>query len=321
MGESPAEVRKGTPDDWPALRQLLQEALLVECLDDPETIRERLSQGRTFLAFRGDELVGALQFHVGGKPFALLPLVALGGLTGWAEQAEQLLAQGEGPARQAGAEEWAFVGQAGPIAEVLKVQGFHLAEEVIELEKRDGHLPSLGNREVRVRPAVEEDLPLLVAIDAESFAPLWQNDLTLFRRHLARADFFRVAEQDGAVSGYLVAVAHPGGLYVVRIAVAPAWQGRGIGVRLLGEAIGQARATRGLPVLLNTQRTNDRARRLYQWFGFRPTGRLLWALTRSLSYPNRPGEGSGLTESIGRSRLPRVRRESTTKDTEATKKT
>jgi len=293
MGESPAEVRKGTPEDWPALRQLLQEAPLVECLDDPETIRERLSQGRTFLAFRGDELVGALQFHIGGKPFASLPLVALGGLTGWAEQVEQLLARGEGPARQAGAEAWAFVGQVGPIAEILKMQGFRLAEEVIELEKRDRHLPSLGNQEVRVRPAREEDLSSLVAIDAESFAPLWQNDLTLFRRYLARADFFRVAEQDGAVRGYLVAVAHPGGLYVIRITVAPAWQGRGIGIRLLGEAVGQARATRGLPVLLNTQRTNGRARRLYQWFGFRSTGRLLWALTRTLSPLGRPAEGQG----------------------------
>ena len=56
--------------------------------------------------------------------------------------------------------------------------------------------------------------------------------------------------------------------YLVRIAVHNRAQGRGVGVRLLAEAVeyfARAGVTR---ILLNTQEDNVRAHRLYEWFGF-----------------------------------------------------
>ncbi|MGQ9586007.1 MAG: GNAT family N-acetyltransferase [Anaerolineae bacterium] len=261
---------------------MLHDAPLVECPDDARTVQGRLSQGHTFLAFRQGEGVAALQFDVSRKPFASLRLLAFSDLDRLEEQVEPLLSLAAGPARQAGAEVWSFVGPPGPVANALRAQQFRLTEEVLELEKRDMESPSPGNREVRVRPAREEDLLSLVGIDAASFDPPWQSDATFFRHHWAQADFFRVVEADGGIVGYLVATEHPEGLYVVRLAVPPAWQGQGIGIRLLNEALKYARERRKSPLLLNTQRSNHRAQRLYRWFNFQPTGRVLWALTRGI---------------------------------------
>ncbi|MGQ9715444.1 MAG: GNAT family N-acetyltransferase, partial [Anaerolineae bacterium] len=78
-----------------------------------------------------------------------------------------------------------------------------------------------------------------------------------------------------------------------RLAVDPAWQGQGVGTRLLSEAIALAKAQGTLPILLNTQRTNRRARRLYTRFGFRPSGRVLWAWTRAIAERTALAPGAG----------------------------
>ncbi|MCD0505440.1 GNAT family N-acetyltransferase [Bordetella petrii] len=55
--------------------------------------------------------------------------------------------------------------------------------------------------------------------------------------------------------------------HVVQVQVAPAWQGRGLGARLLRTVLDQADAD-GLPTRLDVLKTNP-ARRLYERLGFR----------------------------------------------------
>jgi ribosomal protein S18 acetylase RimI-like enzyme len=61
---------------------------------------------------------------------------------------------------------------------------------------------------------------------------------------------------------------HPDVLYISDIQIAPEWQGRGIGTRVLQGVIVQA-ATRDVPVELVVLQANPRARRLYERLRFR----------------------------------------------------
>jgi len=70
--------------------------------------------------------------------------------------------------------------------------------------------------------------------------------------------------------------------HLIRMAVHPAWQGRGIGTRLLAEAVRFFQQAGARLVTLNTQEENERAQRLYRKFGFRLTGREAVALWRDV---------------------------------------
>ena len=56
--------------------------------------------------------------------------------------------------------------------------------------------------------------------------------------------------------------------YLVRIAVHPSAEGKGIGIRLMAEAIRFFEKSRVLRIMLNSQSDNTHAHRLYEWFGF-----------------------------------------------------
>lgn len=103
-------------------------------------------------------------------------------------------------------------------------------------------------------------------------------------RHLivlaqARKGVYVVAEDDGRLVGFaslrpmdLYATAH---VYRLSIVVALTHAGRGIGKRLMRELLARAkRMRRILKVELLVRASNDRARRLYERFGFRIEGRL-----------------------------------------------
>jgi ribosomal protein S18 acetylase RimI-like enzyme len=83
-----------------------------------------------------------------------------------------------------------------------------------------------------------------------------------------------VAEFGGELVGYAFLTGHQGGrlYHLVRIAVAPGYQGRGIGVRLLAEVVDYCSSRRAHVLTLNTQADNHTAQRLYEWFGFTRNG-------------------------------------------------
>jgi ribosomal-protein-alanine N-acetyltransferase len=63
-------------------------------------------------------------------------------------------------------------------------------------------------------------------------------------------------------------------LHVATIAVAPRQQGRGLGARLLLECFAQARTAEMQTIALEVRVSNERARRLYERYGFQVAGRL-----------------------------------------------
>ncbi len=174
-----------------------------------------------------------------------------------------------------GAEEWLLRG--------LYASGFHLEETLLLLQKTDFAVPGGGNRAVDVRPAEDADLPGLLAVDGAAFVPMWQIAGEAFLRYLDRCPFFVVAELDGAVVGFAYAYLVGRHGHLSRIAVHPRYGGRGIGTRLLAEAIRFFQREQVFGITLNTQADNHRARRLYERFGFQVVGREAWVVIKVLA--------------------------------------
>lgn len=146
---------------------------------------------------------------------------------------------------------------------------------VIVYEKHTLHVPSQGNPNVVIYPAQVADLSVLAQLDSECFESHWTMNETAFGAALLEEkSFFIVARLDDTIVGYAYATSHFSGrlIHLVRIAVSPRIQSRGVGVRLLAEVIAFARLNKAELVTLNTQSYNEQAQRLYRWFGFVPNG-------------------------------------------------
>lgn len=156
---------------------------------------------------------------------------------------------------------------------VLLTHDFVPYRHLYSYDKFDYHIPSWGNQQVTVRPVDlssprSQDMQALLAIEEVCFEDLWHYDRTAFTDIVATHPYFVAAEINGQVVGYQFNAIDSDSGYLVRIAVHPAVNGRGIGVRLMAEAVNffaQARVSR---IMLNTQQDNVRAHRLYEWFGF-----------------------------------------------------
>jgi ribosomal-protein-alanine N-acetyltransferase len=140
-------------------------------------------------------------------------------------------------------------------------------------DKFDYHIPARGNQQVTVRPVDfsnphGKDMQALLGIEEVCFEDLWRYDSTAFTDILATHPYFVAAELNGQVVGYQFNAIDSDYGYLVRIAVHPAVNGQGIGVRLMAEAVNFFARARVSRIMLNTQQDNVRAHRLYEWFGF-----------------------------------------------------
>lgn len=175
--------------------------------------------------------------------------------------------------QQTGVTDLAFVGTERWLLDELVVHGFVHQETVVTLQKSDWDIPSLGNRQVAVRAATRADLAGMLAIDEQAFIPLWRNTAYTLIEQLHTSDYFCLGELGGQIAGYACASLTGRHGHLARLAIHPQYQGQHVGIRLLAEAIGFFRRERVFGVTLNTQQSNTRARRLYEWFGFVTLGR------------------------------------------------
>ena len=151
---------------------------------------------------------------------------------------------------------------------VLLPIGFAPHRELYSYDKFDYRIPSEGNQHVIIRSYEEHDLPALLTIEQVCFEELWRYDTSAFHDIVATHPYFVVAELDGKVIGYQFNALDVEFGYLVRIAVHPSAAGKGIGVRLMAEAMRFFEKSRVLRIMLNSQSDNTHAHRLYEWFGF-----------------------------------------------------
>jgi ribosomal-protein-alanine N-acetyltransferase len=166
----------------------------------------------------------------------------------------------------------------------LQGLGYTQDTEVIVYEKRDLTIPDYGNPDVRVRETVGVDMAEVLRLDRACFEPQWTKDDVILGPAIEQGPLFVIAELEGQAVGYAYATSHFGGrlIHLVRIAVAPGYQGARIGIRLLAAITSFAVAQGASTITLNTQAYNTHAQRLYRWFGFAPTGERQGILRRQL---------------------------------------
>jgi ribosomal protein S18 acetylase RimI-like enzyme len=166
---------------------------------------------------------------------------------------------------------------------LLRDWDFSIQNSVVTYTKEDFSTPRPGNQQVHVRSAHSSDFPALVALDEAAFDPLWRYASQTFAHALENLPCFVVAELGGYTVGYLFSNLQGGRGHLIRIAVHPDYQGRGIGARLLTEAIEFFRTEKVKVITLNTQKDNAVSQRLYRRFGFQPMGEEALVLKRDLA--------------------------------------
>ena len=127
---------------------------------------------------------------------------------------------------------------------------------------------------MKVREMTLDDLPAVLELEHRLFTDdAWSEDT--YRGELSDPGGTRhyvVAEEDGVLAGWAGLAAAGGQGDVLTIGVRPELQGRGLGSSLLTALLDEAAARRCAEVFLDVRSDNDRARRLYERFGFTPVG-------------------------------------------------
>jgi ribosomal-protein-alanine N-acetyltransferase len=126
---------------------------------------------------------------------------------------------------------------------------------------------------IRLRPMRLSDLPAVLALEEELFAPdTWT--AAMYREELARTDtrWYLVAEDGAQIVGYGGLIAYPDEAHVATIGVARERQGEGIGAQLLDALLAEA-DRRSPVVLLEVRADNELAQGLYRRRGFAVIGR------------------------------------------------
>jgi [ribosomal protein S18]-alanine N-acetyltransferase len=159
------------------------------------------------------------------------------------------------------------------VHDLLLASGFASHQSIVMLDRgvhEQVELTVPGG--ISVRTMMSYEIPIVAEIDAEAFAPLWQNSLPSLERAYPQSVLATVAEVDGQVVGYQLSTRNPLGAHLARLAVRPVVQGRGVGYALVADLIQQA-GRRGIARLtVNTQNDNDASLALYKRIGFRETG-------------------------------------------------
>lgn len=114
------------------------------------------------------------------------------------------------------------------------------------------------------------DLDCVMTIENDVYPYPWTRGN--FRDSLEAGYHCWVAECDGAVVGYCVAMIAAGEAHLLNLSVAAAWHRRGLGSDLLRFVYRLARGNRATSILLEVRASNTAARALYGREGFREIG-------------------------------------------------
>lgn len=153
--------------------------------------------------------------------------------------------------------------------------GFTYVEDVVTLYRPHQTLtppPTRDDLTLDLDLAYSEDIEGILPVDHDAFAPPWQLTRDELWQAMRQASHSTVARHKGRIIGYQISTRHNKSGHLARLAVARAYQGRGIGGYLLNHLI-QAFERRHIKrMTVNTQRSNWRSQRLYQRYGFQRNG-------------------------------------------------
>jgi len=157
--------------------------------------------------------------------------------------------------------------------ELLEMSNFTQTHKVVVLAWRAGAIASApGKIEAVIRPMNMDDLIAVENIDMTAFGAVWQNTLSCLELAYRQAAIATVAEIEEELVGYQISTSTTLGGHLARLAVKPAYQGRGIGYALLWDMLAQFERRGAYHVTVNTQNDNNTSLSLYRKAGFKRTG-------------------------------------------------
>lgn len=124
-----------------------------------------------------------------------------------------------------------------------------------------------------IRPARNEDIPVVAALEAEVFPDPWPAHL--YMQEVGQPLRFQrvVYTEDGYLSAYLFACWQVDELHVLKVATHPLHEGKGLATSLMAEARTEAERASARGLVLEVRPSNRRAIRLYQHLGYDVVGR------------------------------------------------
>ena len=165
---------------------------------------------------------------------------------------------------------------------------------------------SADGERIALRAAIKADFPAILALNAESVRFLSPLDAPRLARLHAQAAYHRIVEIDGRVVAFLLAFRedadydspnyvwfvhqYPQFLYIDRVVVAAAAQGRGLGARLYDDIIAFAAASGVTPLTceFDLDPPNPASERFHRRYGFREVGRQKLPSGKQVSLQARP---------------------------------
>lgn len=128
-------------------------------------------------------------------------------------------------------------------------------------------------RDLTFRDARHADVDAVAVLEAESFPCPWKRDY--FGSEIGAPGRFNrvVRDSRGQLVAYVFCAYGGGEFHVHKIAVDPAFRGRGIARILMAEVLDRARLSRSEEVYLEVRPSNTAARQLYESLGFRQVDR------------------------------------------------
>mgnify|MGYP005845554329 FL=1 len=235
------------------------------------------------LAFRGAQAAGFSLFDLRASPVGRLSAVTVADGEQVADVWDELWSAAETYLREEGVQSAYYVGEAPWLLQLLTGSGFRQTSTLVSYEKIQDTPTIAGHPGVRLRPARREDLEALEEIDTASFPFLWRYPRRMLEMAMQPTSRLILAELDRRLIGYYLGTQDGGEGQIVRLAVLPEYRHKGVGSRLLADALDAFRRGRVRRVSVNTQSDNLPAQRLYERFGFRQTGEELPVLVKALS--------------------------------------
>lgn len=156
----------------------------------------------------------------------------------------------------------------------------------------------------QLRPMTSADLDHVLGLELALFGEeAWSRQMLageLGQQPASR--YYLVAEEAGTIVGYAGLLAAGGQADVLTIAVSATRWGQGIGSQLLASLLEEAVRRGCTEIFLEVRADNERARRLYRWWGFddigvrrgyyQPSGMDAIVMRRDLAGVLRPGSGA-----------------------------
>jgi ribosomal-protein-alanine N-acetyltransferase len=119
-----------------------------------------------------------------------------------------------------------------------------------------------------ILPVREEDVAAVAALEAQVFPDPWPAHLYL--QEIGQVLRFQrvVYSDDGFLAGYLFACWQVDELHVLKVAVHPLHEGKGLATALMAEARTEAERASARGLVLEVRPSNRRAQRLYRYLGY-----------------------------------------------------